>query len=314
MALIGRHSAVVATGGTITTVDNWKYHTFTSSGNFVPSTTGLVEYLCVAGGGGGGSGNGGPSASGGGGGAGGMITDTLHVTPQTYAVVIGAGGTGGNDKGGEKGDNSTITAGSLTITAIGGGGGQCGPGAVGHEGAANTTIGGSGGGGDYTAGGNGTDGQGTAGGNGHAGGGVTEWSTPYYGGGGGGAGQKGRAKDDNQHSAGNGRNGDGGRGRQWCGTFYAGGGGSGVYTGSNTGTGRGGVGGRRAERRPAGEGRDARDARGRQERGGVQRTAASAGLRRGERRRELPPEPRRHRRLECRHRSTVPDSLDGVQL
>ena len=120
MALIGRHTAVVATGGTETTVDNYKYHTFTSSGNFIPTTAGEVEYLCVAGGGGGGSGNGGPSASGGGGGAGGMITSTLHVTPQTYAIVIGPGGTGGNDKGGEQGTNSTISATGLTITALGG--------------------------------------------------------------------------------------------------------------------------------------------------------------------------------------------------
>ncbi len=47
-----------ATGGTITTSGDYTIHTFTSSGDFVVSGSGEVEYLVVAGGGGGGTGDG----------------------------------------------------------------------------------------------------------------------------------------------------------------------------------------------------------------------------------------------------------------
>lgn len=59
-----------ATGGTITYVDEYVIHTFTSSGTFTP-TSGAIscEYLVVGGGGGGGG-----RSRGGGGGAGGLET------------------------------------------------------------------------------------------------------------------------------------------------------------------------------------------------------------------------------------------------
>jgi hypothetical protein len=76
-----------ATGGTVTTSGGYKYHKFTSSGNFVVSNNGgNVDIMLVSGGGGGGANRGG------GGGAGGMRTVTnIPVTAQTYSIVVGAG-------------------------------------------------------------------------------------------------------------------------------------------------------------------------------------------------------------------------------
>ena len=85
---------ISASGGTETTVGNYKIHTFTSSSSFVVSdagSDGLIEYLVVAGGGGGGQG----SNAGGGGGAGGMLTGSDTVTATTYTITIGGGGAGG---------------------------------------------------------------------------------------------------------------------------------------------------------------------------------------------------------------------------
>ena len=79
-----------ATGGTITTVGDYKIHTFNSSANFVVTQLGtapndVVEYLVVAGGGAGGGG-----ITGAGGGAGGFLAGTgSAITVQTYSVVVG---------------------------------------------------------------------------------------------------------------------------------------------------------------------------------------------------------------------------------
>lgn len=86
----------LATGGSILQTvsssvgraDTYNVHVFTSSGNLVVSEGGSVEYLVVGAGGGGGS------AMGGGGGAGGFLTGNVTLTPGTYTVTIGAGGTG----------------------------------------------------------------------------------------------------------------------------------------------------------------------------------------------------------------------------
>jgi len=67
----------LAAGGTITFITGYVVHTFTSSGNFVPSQSLSVEYLVVAGGGGGGC------HHGGGGGAGGFVEGTLSTTTGT---------------------------------------------------------------------------------------------------------------------------------------------------------------------------------------------------------------------------------------
>ena len=109
---------ISATGGTITTSGNYKYHTFTSSGTFsvasVPSGR-TIDYIVVGGGGGPG-----PSASPSAGGAGGVVErsgDTIAAG--SYAVTIGAGGavsTNGGDSvfngrtaiGGGRGNESGV--------------------------------------------------------------------------------------------------------------------------------------------------------------------------------------------------------------
>jgi len=175
---------MAATGGTITTVGDYKVHSFTSNGTFtptsVPSVNNYVEYLVIAGGGSGGQGvrGDGVNRSGGGGGAGGYRTGMLSVTAQAYSITVGAGGaavapnSGSGANPGLAGSNSVFS----TITSIGGGGGGSG-----HGGA--PTSGGSGGGGAHhdTSGGAATSGQGNAGGRGYE-------NPGYHAGGGGGAG------------------------------------------------------------------------------------------------------------------------------
>ena len=209
---------ITATGGTITTVSGYKYHTFTDSGSFVVSSAGTspnnaVDYLVVAGGGSGGG-------YGGAGGAGGLIQNSPStvVTASTYTVTIGGGGTGGqtNTARGNDGTNSSLTGTGISATATGGGGG-------GTESQAGKSGGSGGGGGYNSAGGSGTPGQGNAGGQGGAN------DDPYPSGGGGGAGAIGGAANDGTETSGN-----GGVGINWksLGTFYAGGGGGGVAGGS----------------------------------------------------------------------------------
>ena len=173
----------IASGGTETTVNGYKYHAFTSSGTFiVTSGTSTIELLMVAGGGGAGDSNGG-----GGGGAGGVVYQpTVTASVGSYSIVIGAGGAG---KGGgfntPKGDNG-VNSTAFGFTAIGGGG----SGTEGNTGSVNVGAnGGSGGGGVRGGvGGSGTSGQG------NNGGANTNDGSPHYaGGGGGGAGAVGAA-------------------------------------------------------------------------------------------------------------------------
>ena len=162
---------VAATGGIVTTDANYKYHTFTTSGEFVVTAEGLVDYLVVGGGGGG-------ANLFGGGGAGGLLTSTdFTVTVQTYSIVIGGGGIGGASSTGTAYDGTNGGDSSFaSFIAIGGGGGSAQ--SVGSNG------GSGGGGGDWSAaaavGGSGTAGQGYPGGaasganaGGGAGGGAT---------------------------------------------------------------------------------------------------------------------------------------------
>ena len=205
-------NAPIATGGTVTNVGGYTYHTFTSSGNFVVLQPKSVEYLLVAGGGGGGAGNIGSAWAGGGGGAGGVIDSTFSTSAQTYAIVIGNGGAGdtaGSSGNGANGQNST----AFGQTATGGGGGGT---RNGNEDGAN---GGSGGGASGAnppdaVGGTGTSGQGNDGGDGS-----------YGGAGGGGYGSAG--VDTNDANA-NGSNGGSGINWKSLGTSYAGGGGGGA--------------------------------------------------------------------------------------
>jgi hypothetical protein len=220
---------VVATGGTITDITvgnvNYRVHTFTSTGNFVVTNGGPVEYFIVGGGGGGGRGGGGNH---GGGGAGGLLTASTTVTPQTYTVTVGAGGTFN-----AQGANSVFAG----QTAVGGGFGGTGGGTF------NGGAGGSGGGGGSTSpspqglGGAGTAGQGNAGGNGAQ-------SPSFSCGGGGGAG----AVGGNGVASGVGAGaGSGGIGIQssfnGTATYYAGGGGGAAGNFGGAVVGVGGLGG-----------------------------------------------------------------------
>lgn len=151
-------------GDTVTTDGNYWYHTFKTSGTFLLQQPTSVDYLVVAGGGGGGTG----LNSGGGGagglrstvtatGGGGSLESALSMSPGSYTVTVGAGGTRGASNGtvGNNGSNSVFSS----ITSVGGGGG-------GGSGSLNGVAGGSGGGGGLyeTVGGAGTANQGYAGG------------------------------------------------------------------------------------------------------------------------------------------------------
>ena len=212
-------AGITAFGGIITQYEDsgttYRVHTFRGSGKFFVSAGAAdVDYLIVAGGGG---------AWQGGGGAGGMLTDTgVAVSAGTYTIVVGTGGTFGNDSPVNGGNSS-----ALGITATGGGNDRR---------AADTTSvsadGGSGGGGSYTSsyqtkGDASPAGQGNDGGDGVSGG---------MAGGGGGAGEAG-----NTDGAGYGGDGATGYGITATTPYYAGGGGA-VGSGETTG-GLGGDGG-----------------------------------------------------------------------
>ena len=103
---------ISATGGTITTSGNYKYHTFTSSGTFsvsVAPTGKFIDFIVVAGGGG-------SDPLGAGGGAGGVVEKLAQsLSTGSFAVTVGTGGAF-NTSGG----NSTFKG----ETAIGGGAGN----------------------------------------------------------------------------------------------------------------------------------------------------------------------------------------------
>ena len=205
-------------GGTINTTGGYKYHVFTSSGNFVLTAGGTFEYLIVAGGGAGGS------RHGGGGGGGGYLTSTRTATPQTYSLVVGAGGVGVEGSG-TIGTNGANTS-ALGLTSIGGGA----AGSYDDSQPRNANSGGSGGGAGYAGQtrASGTTGQGNAGG---------IWGTGanVNGGGGGGAGAVG---SDSVTTT----SGDGGAGLQFGdGYYYSGGGGAGTWSAGSAGD--GGIGG-----------------------------------------------------------------------
>jgi hypothetical protein len=214
-------STIPGSGGTQTSVGGYMYHTFTSSGTFVPPTGGLpdsYEYLIVAGGGGGGTQNTGAN-NGGGGGAGGYLSGTF-TDGGNRTIVIGAGGSI---------DTNGVDSSIQTVANAALGGGAGGQNFAGSDG-------GSGGGSGAIVGGSALGGSGTAG-QGNDGGVGNESGGNYVGGGGGGAGADGTDGIGNQ--------GHGGAGLEWQGlaTYYAGGGG-GAGNAGNYGTGGVGGGGR----------------------------------------------------------------------
>jgi formylglycine-generating enzyme required for sulfatase activity len=148
---------ILASGGTITSfIGNgtngtngvaYVVHSFTTVGTsaFVPFVSiSNVEYLVIAGGGGGGSGYGA------GGGAGGYREGSINLTPQNYAIIVGAGGIGtsASNVPGGAGSASSFAG----IQSAGGGGG----------GSANPWGGSYGGGNGGSGGGGGADGSSSA--------------------------------------------------------------------------------------------------------------------------------------------------------
>ena len=265
------NSSAKATGGNIVTTDgSYWYHTFTSSGTFIPSRAITVDYLVVAGGGGAGlAPQGGGSGGGGAGGlrstvtatgGGGTLESALSLSSNlVYQIVVGAGGAAGSNQYPSSGTNSFISGPSITtITSIGGG-------ASANSSNVNALSGGSGGGGAYQgSGGSGTANQGYAGGSGSPGG------SPFPAGGGGGAGSAGGTGSGS--SAGNGGNGvavsisgssvtyaggGGGSGRSGVSSGSGGsggGGGGGISSGSSATVNSGGGGGGASDANPGGNG------------------------------------------------------------
>ena len=118
---------IAATGGAITTLGDFKVHTFLASGTFTVTNAGNtlgsqnVEVLVVGGGGSGGA------DVGGGGGAGGLIEGVISqpVTATAYTITVGAGGAARTDgSSGNAGSPSYFAQGAgvqLECKAAGGG-------------------------------------------------------------------------------------------------------------------------------------------------------------------------------------------------
>ena len=259
-------SAIVyteATGGSISTIGDYKVHTFTTSASGANGfnvtqvgTDNTFQYLVIAGGG-----SGGYSIAAGGGagglrnsynnetsGGGGSSESALTLQASSYTVTIGAGGVctnlggGGNNSFGRNGNDTTFAgAGISAVTSIGGGRGGTGDASSTYQG--NGGNGGSGGG-SSTPYGAGTSGQGNPGtgtaNQGYAGGQGNNANNSYPGAGGG-AGSTGS----NWNASGA----DGGAGVQsnidGNNYYYAAGGGAGgiVTYGSDSGNGGAGGGG-----------------------------------------------------------------------
>jgi hypothetical protein len=135
---------ITATGGTISTIGDFKYHKFTGPGTFTVCSVGnprgsdTVQALVVAGGGGG------TYNGGGGGGAGGLRNLSCQpVTTIGYPITVGAGG-GSTSPGSptpSPGSNSIFS----TVTSTGGGAGGPPGGGTGSNGGSGGGAGGNGG-------------------------------------------------------------------------------------------------------------------------------------------------------------------------
>jgi len=91
---------------------NYQSHTFLTSSALVVTGTGNIDSMIISGGGGAGAHGGSPEGGffKGGGGAGGMyVTTNTQIVPGTYAVQIGAGGTGSSQPDTGAGNLSWIT-------------------------------------------------------------------------------------------------------------------------------------------------------------------------------------------------------------
>ena len=147
----GTIDGITPTGGTAPAASsNYTVHTFTSNGNFVPTSNIVADVLIVGGGGAGGFGHGG-----GGGGGAVIYGSSRSISSGTYAVVIGQGGAQSTSNASNNpGGSSSI----FGITATGGGAGANEPGddTSGRAGAGGGGANGGGGGYGATAGGAGS--------------------------------------------------------------------------------------------------------------------------------------------------------------
>lgn len=228
------------TGASTVSLDRFAYWTYTSSGTLTVVRGGFVDVLCVGGGGAGGPAVNAigttPDTDGGGGGAGAVVEATnVYLSPGTYSIIIGAGGSS-NIVTPYNGNASLF--GSLIVSPGGGAGGS----ASGTSFAPTNSrgfIGGSGGGGGSSgsdvSGGAGFSGFGNAGGNGR----TTATAAAGGGGGGGASGSAGASAV----------GGDGGDGviknyppAAVASIYYGGGGGGGVASGTGGSGGQGGGG------------------------------------------------------------------------
>ena len=220
-----------ASGGIETQNSGYRIHAFTTSGVFTVYNNMDVEYLIIGGGGGGTDGDD-LVGAGAGGGAGGFVELTnISITPASYTVIVGAGGSGSilnQSSEGQAGIASSFNG----TTALGGGK----AGAHGYSGG----NGGSGGG-EYRAYGVGSGDtlQGNDGGE--------ALGNVGYGGGGGGGGAGAVGGDGASGTSIGGHGGDGKVSSiTGTATYYAGGGGGGAQNqpgGSNNGRSDGGLGG-----------------------------------------------------------------------
>jgi len=240
----GAPSIVEATGGTISGFASggtaYRIHRFTTTGanTFTVTNGGTIDFALIGGGGGGGGAD--AANGGGGGGAGAVIQSTgFSVTPQSYSLSVGAGGTFGLFDGRGFAGSSTTGFGS-TAGGGGGGGGNGNTTSTGIKNGVNGVDGSSGGGGVGSALGGSNVGTGGTGSSPGTSGADGNSSNPARGGGGGGSG--GAASNQN-----------GGAGTNLSSTFgtvagvsgvFAGGGGGGFFTTQGTGgSGGGGNGG-----------------------------------------------------------------------
>ena len=213
-----------ATGGTTSTYTadgkTYRVHRFTSSGNFVVSAPGLIDFLLVGGGGGSevdlfNSADG--ALNGGGAGGSTVHQSDFSVTAQTYSVTVGAAGLGGSynprviptNGGSTVGFGYTALGGGQVNVAVadGNGGGNSTSGSLRNGGAKFNTNGGGGAG--AGGGGNGA-GSGNAGSGGIGAISSITGSSVYYGGGGGGASTTGSGASGGSGGGGTGRSNSGG--------------------------------------------------------------------------------------------------------
>ena len=135
---------ITATGGTISTIGDFKYHKFTGPATFTVTCAGnakgsnTVQSLVVAGGGGG-------QHNGGGGGAAGGLRNVacLSVTATGFPITVGAGGA--NASPGSTTAGSGFNSIFSTITSAGGGRGGVAGGGTGVAGGSGGGAGGNGG-------------------------------------------------------------------------------------------------------------------------------------------------------------------------